>query len=140
VSQTSKEIKNLRVVLDRLVYLYDPNKAAVHAEHIFVYFITISNLSSITVHLKGRRWIVKYEDGSQNIIDGDGIVGKEPLLATGDTFSYNSYHASPGNSIACGSFHGVDISGNAICTRIPEFQMNIPSDPWEGKPKEIILP
>jgi ApaG protein len=139
VSQTSKEIKGLSVALDRLVYFYEPNKLKVDTGHMFIYFITISNLSQTTVTLKGRRWVIKDEDGRQNIIDGQGIVGKEPKLATGESFSYNSYHTSSSNCAAHGSFHGIDSSGAAIHVRIPKFQMNIPPDAASGGLKEIKL-
>ena len=137
MSQTSKEIKGLNVVLDRLVYFHQLDKQRVDDEHVFVYFITIHNLSQTIVTLRGRRWIIECEDRRRNIIDGDGIVGKEPTLATGESFSYNSYHVSSCNCTAHGSFHGIDSSGNAIHVRIPKFQMIIPSDTANGNFKEI---
>ena len=128
MNQTSIEIKDLRTTLDRLVYFREPKKLKISSEHAFIYFITITNLSQTTVTLKGRRWIIHYEDDRRDIIDGQGIVGKEPTIATGESFSYNSYHAPTCNCIAYGAFHGIDETGRAIYTRIPEFKMNIPLD------------
>ena len=139
MSQTSKEIKGLSVALNRLVYFHEPEKTKVGAEHAFIYFITISNLSQTTVTLNGRRWMIKYENGHQDIIDGVGIVGKEPTLACGESFSYNSYHTATCNCIAHGAFHGFEASGFAIHVRIPEFQMIIPPDAKGGELKEIKL-
>lgn len=132
VNQSSKAIKGLSVSLDRLVYLHEPDKYGSERAHVFVYFLTIRNLSQITVTLKGRRWIITYEDERCDIIDGDGIVGKEPTLATGESFSYNSCHISSCNCAAKGSFHGIDSLGHTIHTRIPEFKMNIPLDTIDG--------
>lgn len=139
VRQTSKEIKGLRVALDRLAYFREPGRSKVGAEHTFIYFITISNLSQTTVTLNGRRWVIKYENGHQNIIDGEGIVGKEPTLACGESFSYNSYHGTACNGTAHGSFHGLAASGAAIHVRIPKFQMIIPPNTTSGELKEIKL-
>lgn len=137
MSQTSKTLKGLSVNLDRLVYFNKPDLSRGETSHMFIYFLTISNLSKTTVTLKGRRWVIHYEDGKQNIVDGQGIVGKEPTLAPGESFSYNSYHTSACNCRAHGSFHGTDSFGMAIHVRIPEFQMNIPSDTTGNGPKEI---
>lgn len=139
MSQTSREIKGLYVVLDRLVYFHEPNKLKFDATHVFAYFITIYNHSQSTITLNGRRWIIQYENDHQNIIDGDGIVGKEPTLASGESFSYNSYHATPCNCFAYGSFHGIDSFGSLIHVRIPKFQMNIPPNAAGTSMQEIKL-
>ena len=128
MNQTSKEIKNLRTTLDRLVYFHKPEKLKINNEHAFIYFITISNFSQTTVTLKCRRWIIRYEDGRRDVIDGEGIVGKEPRIAPGESFSYNSYHTTNCNCVAYGAFHGIDSMGRVIHTRIPEFKMTIPFD------------
>jgi len=123
----SREIPGLRATLDKLVYFYDDEKFRSDAPHAFIYFITITNLSDTLVTLKGRRWILHESDGHSQVIEGDGIVGKEPTLATGETFSYNSYHMTHCNCIAEGSFHGVDSAGTPIHVRIPKIVMQIPS-------------
>jgi ApaG protein len=128
VSNSSRDLPGLRATLDRLVYFHDPAKLPSDAPHAFIYFITITNLSPTTVTLKGRRWIIQDKNGHRNVIEGDGIVGKEPTLATGESFSYNSYHMSHCSCAAEGSFHGIDHEGNAIRVRIPPFAMAIPPD------------
>ncbi len=137
MSQTSKKMQGLRVVLDRLVYYNDSGKLNIGEKHVFVYFITIYNLSQKTVTLNGRRWIIQYEDSRKHIIDGDGIVGKEPVLATGETFTYNSYHATSCNCQASGSFHGTTASGAAVHVCIPTFHMKVPSDTENGSMQDI---
>lgn len=136
---TSREIPGLRATLDRLVYFHDPAELAGDAPHAFIYFITITNLSDTTVTLKGRRWIILDADGHHNVIEGDGIVGKEPTIATGESFSYNSYHMSHCNCAAEGAFHGEDRDGNHIRVRIPAFEMTIPPDIGAGSQTEIKL-
>jgi ApaG protein len=137
VSNTSKDIPGLRATLDRLVYFNDPAKLPSDAPHAFIYFITITNLSPATVTLKGRRWIILDADGHRNVIEGNGIVGKQPTIAPGEAFSYNSYHMSHCNCAAEGSFHGIDNDGNLIHVRIPPFTMAIP--PNAGSQTEIDL-
>lgn len=121
----SYELPGLRAKLDRIVYFHDTERLPSDAPHAFIYFITIENLSDSTITLKGRRWILKEIGGHQQVIEGEGIVGKEPTLAPGESFSYNSYHMTHCNCNARGSFHGVDSEGRSIHCRIPEFDMTI---------------
>ena len=137
MADLSTELTGLRVKIDRIVYVHDPDKLPTNAPHAFIYFITIINLSNTRVILKGRRWVICDEDGSQKVIEGQGIVGKEPNLNPGEKFSYNSYHMSHCNSSAEGSFHGIDDNGKPIYVRIPRFDMNIPNTlPDTGEPTE----
>ncbi|MDQ8192869.1 ApaG domain [Coraliomargarita sp. SDUM461004] len=125
----SLELPGLRASVDRLVYYNDKQQLPSDAPHAFIYFITITNLSSVTVSLCGRRWVLRETSGHQQVIEGEGIVGKEPTLAPGEHFSYNSYHMTHCDCTANGSFHGVDSEGRAIHCRIPEFDMKItPTD------------
>jgi len=133
VSTQSKELYGLRATLDRLVYFHDTEAVDSDAPHTFIYFITIANLSNTTVTLNGRRWIIKGEDGHQNVFEGEGIVGKSPTLAPGESFSYNSHHTAEGNCTAEGSFHGIDSAGDPIHARIPTFEMTIPSESSDGQ-------
>lgn len=133
MSKPSKELYGLQATLDRLVYFRDPDRLETDAPHAFIYFITIANLSNTTVTLNARRWIIKREDGHQNVFEGQGIVGKEPTLAPGELFSYNSHHTAQGNCIADGSFHGIDSAGDLIHVRIPRIGMTIPPESNDGQ-------
>ena len=124
----SKELPGLRATLDRVVYFFDSEDITSETPHAFIYFITISNLSDTTVTLNGRRWVIRDEAGQLNVIEGEGIVGKTPTLAPGESFSYNSHHALECNAVAEGSFHGVDSTGEAIHVRIPSIEMTIPNE------------
>ncbi|MGJ8640193.1 MAG: ApaG domain-containing protein [Opitutaceae bacterium] len=122
----SKELPGLRAKLDKLVYFHDSDKLPSDTPHAFIYFITISNLSDSTVTLRGRRWVLRDSNGHSHVIEGEGIVGKEPTLTPGESFTYNSYHMTHCDCIATGSFHGVDSSCDPIHLRIPEIEMKVP--------------
>lgn len=127
MSSSSKELPGLRAQLDKLVYFHDTDKLPSNAPHAFIYFITISNLSEHTITLRGRRWVLRDADGHSHVIEGEGIVGKEPTLAPGQTYTYNSYHMTHCDCVATGSFHGIDSSGYPIHLRIPEIEMKVPT-------------
>lgn len=135
----SKELYGLRATLDRLVYFHDTETVNTDARHTFIYFITIANLSNTTVTLNGRRWIITNNEGHRNVIEGQGIVGKFPTLAPGESFSYNSHHTAQGNCTAAGSFHGIDSAGDPIHARIPTFEMRIPQGSNDGQTELDLL-
>ena len=120
------ELKDLKVVVDRVVY--QPDMATPEDRpHCFAYFITIRNNSESTVTIKGRKWVVLEADGNKTVVEGDGVVGMFPKLSPGESFDYHSFHLFAGGwAVATGSYIGVDEHGNSVITRIPEFRMDVP--------------
>lgn len=119
------ELQGLTVTVDKVVYM--PHLEAPEDRPCpFVYFITIHNDSARTVTIKGRKWVVTDDTGEKIVVEGDGVVGKTPILHPGEHFTYNSYHTIGRDSIAEGSYLGVDEKGNRVITRIPAFQMKVP--------------
>lgn len=94
--------------------------------HPFAYFITIWNRSSDTVQIKARKWVVRESNGEVVVVEGEGVVGKFPLLKPGESFSYNSYHVLQCDGRAEGSFFGITAAGRPVYARIPSFEMVIP--------------
>jgi len=128
-SGKSEELKNAQVVLDRLIYQRDEANLPADRPHAFIYFLTIRNLSDRRFTLLGRKWVLDHADGTTQVVEGDKIVGQTPTLAPGEEFSYNSYHVTADDTVARGSFHGVDEFDRPIHVKIPPFEMNIPDSP-----------
>ena len=103
---------------------YDPELPASPAQpHPFVYYITIRNGSDRTLTVKGRKWVVRAENGEITAVEGDGVVGCFPRLEPGEEFSYNSYHTTAGRALAEGAYLAVTEEGEAVLARIPPFQL-----------------
>jgi ApaG protein len=56
----------------------------------FLYSVTITNTGEDTVKLLHRYWTVVSGDGSEEHVDGSGVVGEHPILAPGESFNYTS--------------------------------------------------
>src|SRR5690606_28560838 len=56
----------------------------------FSYHITIDNQSKDSVQLLMRHWEIFDALNEKEIVDGEGVVGKKPILKSGETFKYNS--------------------------------------------------
>ncbi|MGN5955653.1 Co2+/Mg2+ efflux protein ApaG [Sphingobacterium lactis] len=60
-------------------------------EHfMFAYRITIENVSEYTVQLLRRHWNIFDSIGTNKQVDGDGVVGEQPILAPGESHQYVS--------------------------------------------------
>lgn len=56
----------------------------------FSYEITIENYSKDSVQLVSRHWEIFDALNNLEIVDGEGVIGKKPVLKPGETHTYNS--------------------------------------------------
>ena len=68
------------------------------------------------------------DDGTTTVVEGEKIVGETPVIPSGESFSYNSYHVTHLAATASGSFHGVDEYAEKIHVRLSPFRLEIPED------------
>ena len=70
---------------DRSVVLKD------ETQYVFSYKIRILNESDRTVQLISRKWIILNACNDRKTVQGQGVVGKQPTLEPGQSFSYSSW-------------------------------------------------
>lgn len=58
--------------------------------YMFAYRITITNESDHTVQLLRRQWLITDATGQKRKVEGDGVVGQQPVLAPGQSHEYMS--------------------------------------------------
>ncbi len=63
----------------------------VEYKYIFAYRITIDNLSQHTIQLLRRKWYIFDSNGSVKEVEGDGVVGQQPILKPGESHQYISW-------------------------------------------------
>ena len=56
----------------------------------FLYTITITNDGEDTVQLLSRHWIITDGAGHVEEVKGPGVVGQQPVLGPGESFTYTS--------------------------------------------------
>jgi ApaG protein len=85
----------VRVVVEPK-YLADRSEPAVGArggagKYVFSYRIRITNQSERIVQLISRKWIIVDGDGERGEVNGEGVVGQQPVLGPGQSFEYTSF-------------------------------------------------
>ncbi len=60
-------------------------------QFIFGYHVTIENLGDQPVQLLSRHWTIYDSIGSTREVNGDGIVGLQPVLNPGESHKYQSW-------------------------------------------------
>ena len=77
---------SVRVVTHYVEEQSEPDKN----RYVFSYTITIENNSDIDAQLRRRKWLVTDSNGKKLVIEGEGVVGEQPLIAAGDQYTYTS--------------------------------------------------
>jgi len=56
----------------------------------FSYQITIQNLSDYAIQLMRRQWFIFDSSGAQREVEGEGVVGEQPIIQPGESHAYVS--------------------------------------------------
>ena len=108
---------------------YQPEYSSPSQYHyVFTYRITIENNSDYTVKLLRRHWFISDANSIQREVDGDGVVGQQPVIEPGQSHQYVS---------GCNLKSGIGkmkgrylmeriLDGRNFHVSIPEFNMIVP--------------
>jgi ApaG protein len=57
---------------------------------VFAYFIRIENNGDEPIQLLRRHWYIHDSHGGVKEVEGEGVIGKQPVIQPGDAHEYNS--------------------------------------------------
>ena len=96
-------------------------------KYIFAYRITIENLGNYTSQLMRRHWYIHDATGIVREVEGEGVIGLQPILAPMETHQYVSWcHLFADMGKMNGYYSFVRQNGEMFKVDIPEFQMCAP--------------
>jgi ApaG protein len=58
---------------------------------VFAYFVRIENHGTQEVQLLRRHWFIHDGNGETKEVEGEGVVGKQPVIPPGGSHEYNSF-------------------------------------------------
>lgn len=113
----------------RVAVNFLPEQSRIEAGKWFwVYHIRIENDSAQTVQLMTRHWRITDAHGLVNIVEGDGVVGEQPVLRPGESHDYVSgcpLKTPHGSMQGHYTFRAED--GSPIEAAIPFFSLAAPA-------------
>ena len=103
------------------VYL-DGQSDLIRKKVVFAYFVRIENHSDEPVRLLRRHWIITDGDGNVQEVEGEGVVGKQPLIRPGSAHEYSSFSILPTlEGLMKGTYLMERSGGKRFRARIPAF-------------------
>lgn len=109
---------------------YQPAYSHPHRNrYVFSYQIRIENLSETTVQLLRRHWLIFDSSGNHQEVEGEGVIGQQPVLQPGQSHQYTSWCPL---TTDIGRMHGEFLflrlsDQSTFPAAIPEFQLIVPS-------------
>lgn len=71
--------------------IYQPEYSNPANEHfMFAYRVNIENLTENSVQLLNRHWSIFDSNGTKREVEGEGVVGQQPIIEPGDNHEYVS--------------------------------------------------
>ena len=98
------------------------------SEYMFAYRIAIENHNSFPVKLHRRHWHIFDSNGSYREVEGEGVVGVQPVLSPGEKYQYVS---GCNLRTEMGRMHGTyqmeNLNSKTLFdVNIPAFEMFVP--------------
>ncbi|NLS26436.1 Protein ApaG [Sphingomonas sp. S2M10] len=94
----------------------------------WAYHIRIENEGAMAVQLLTRHWIITDGRGLRHTVEGEGVVGEQPMIAPGASFDYVSgCPLSTPTGAMQGSYHVIAEDGSAFDVTIPRFALIAPA-------------
>lgn len=97
------------------------------AHFVWAYHVRIENNGRETVQLMTRHWRITDSLGNIQEVQGDGVVGEQPVLSPGQSFEYTSgTPLSTPSGIMVGTYQMETGAGNRFDVKIPAFSLDSP--------------
>ncbi len=106
--------------------VYQPEYSNPTSGHyMFAYKITIENLGEYAVQLRRRHWIIYDSNGTVREVEGEGVVGEQPIIEPGE---FHEYVSGCNLKTDMGSMRGSYemcrlLDNQPLLVNIPEFQL-----------------
>ena len=94
----------------------------------WAYHIRVENDGEQPVQLLARHWIITDGRGNRHSVEGEGVVGEQPLIAPGESYDYVSGCPlqTPSGAMQ-GTYRMVAADGERFDVAIPRFALLAPA-------------
>jgi len=125
----SETTRGIRVSV-RAFYLADQSEPE-RSHFVWAYRVAIANEGRETVQLLRRTWLITDGSGRTQQVQGEGVVGEQPVIEPGRGFEYTSgTPLQTPSGFMRGAYHMVlPATGEAFDVVIPAFSLDSPHQP-----------
>jgi ApaG protein len=105
----------------------EANSSPGNSQYFWAYRVTIENQGRETVQLLNRHWMITNARGEFTEVKGAGVIGKQPFLKPGESYTYTS--GAPLNTpsgMMGGSYQMESDRGERFDIEIPTFSLDCP--------------
>lgn len=96
---------------------------------VWAYQVEIENRGPAPVQLVARHWIITDARGQIEDVRGPGVVGEQPTIPPGDSYSYTSgCPLGTASGSMAGSYQMTDAEGRSFEAVIPAFSLDVPGE------------
>ncbi|MDO8502222.1 MAG: Co2+/Mg2+ efflux protein ApaG [Gemmatimonadaceae bacterium] len=108
----------------RPIYLRDQSEPSAR-HYVFAYFVRIENVGDQAAQLISRRWLIHDSTGEDVEVEGEGVVGEQPLIAPGKVHEYQSFCIlKSGEGFMEGHYNFVRADSTTFRAEIPRFLLS----------------
>lgn len=120
---TTRDV-SVRVAVSFLAEQSEPRRG----RWFWAYHIRIENDGPKAVQLLTRHWTITDGRGARHTVEGEGVVGEQPVIEPGQSYDYVSGCplATPTGAME-GSYRVVSADGDAFDVAIPRFALLAPA-------------
>ncbi len=94
----------------------------------WAYHIRLENEGTQAVQLLTRHWVITDGRGARHSVEGEGVVGEQPLIEPGGSFDYVSgCPLSTPTGAMQGSYRMIAADGATFDADIPRFPLHAPA-------------
>lgn len=107
---------------------------------VFSYRVQLANEGHEAAKLLFRHWLIHDAVGEDSEVDGEGVVGEQPLLTPGDVHTYSSFcvlRSPVGYMEGHYTFQRPD--GRRFRVAVPRFHFEAPFPRAEGEGDEVVM-
>lgn len=98
------------------------------AQYIYKYRVQIENLGEEDVQLLRRYWVIDDGSGARQEMEGEGVVGEQPIIAAGERYEYDSFAILPSQTATMsGHYLMRPTNGRTFQAPIGEFVLAKPN-------------
>ena len=109
--------------------VYQPEYSNPANDHfMFAYKINIENVGNNTVQLLRRHWTIFDSNGTKRVVEGEGVVGQQPVIEPGRSHEYVSgCNLKTDTGSMNGEYQMLRLVDNSVFNvKIPEFYLIAP--------------